>query len=59
MDVNRAKQIVSSPKEIGVLYHGVPIWIKNYNESNASASIFNLDNPDDLFIVDVKELEEK
>jgi small acid-soluble spore protein H (minor) len=59
MDIIRAKQIVSSPKDIDVLYHGVPIWIKNCNDNNESCSIYDLDNPDDVRIVPVNELEEK
>ncbi|HHY74809.1 MAG TPA: H-type small acid-soluble spore protein [Bacillus bacterium] len=59
MDIQRAKQIISSPKEITVTYNGVNVWLKNANETNQSVSVFSKDNPDDVRVVPVAELEEK
>jgi len=59
LDIHRAKQIISSPKEITVTYNGVPVWLKNTNETNQSVSVFMKDNPDDVMVVPVAELDEK
>lgn len=59
MDLQRAKQIISSPKEITVTYHGVPVWLKNTNDTNQSVSVFEKGNPNEVFVVPVSELEEK
>lgn len=58
LDLKRAKQIISSPEKIDVAYHGVSVWLKNCNEQNQQVSIFDLDNPEDVRIVPVNELEE-
>ncbi|GGJ80436.1 small acid-soluble spore protein H (minor) [Anoxybacillus voinovskiensis] len=39
MDMNRVKQIVSSPADIPVHYHGVSVWIDSYNEQQQTATI--------------------
>lgn len=59
MNIHRAKQIISSPDDITVTYHGVPVWLKNTNENNQSVSVFSKDNPNDIRVVPVAELEEK
>lgn len=59
MDIHRAKQIKASPQEVRVLYHGVPVWIKNCNDRNQTVSIFDFDNPEEVIIVPVEELNEQ
>ncbi|WP_458413648.1 H-type small acid-soluble spore protein [Schinkia sp. CFF1] len=59
MNIHRVKQIISSPREITVTYNGVPVWLKNANESNQTVSVFTKDNPDDVMAVPAAELEEK
>lgn len=34
MDIERAKEIMSSPGKINVLYNGSPVWLENINENN-------------------------
>ena len=58
MDVNRAKQILSSPEEITVNYHGVSIWIDNCDEQGNTATIHMRGKHDDKRTVPVAELEE-
>ncbi|WP_017755222.1 H-type small acid-soluble spore protein [Calidifontibacillus oryziterrae] len=59
MDIKRAKQIITSPNEVTVKYNGVSVWLKHTNETDQSVSVFMKDNPDDVMIVPVAELEEK
>lgn len=59
MEINRAKQIISSPDEITVTYHGVAVWLKNCNEQQQSVSVFTKDNPENVMVLPVDELEEK
>ena len=59
MDIHRAKQIISSPKEITVTYYGVPVWLKNTNETSQSVSVFTKDNPNDVLVVPAAELDEQ
>ncbi|MBU8908571.1 H-type small acid-soluble spore protein [Desertibacillus haloalkaliphilus] len=59
MEPNRAKQIISSPKEITVTYHGVPVWLKNVNESEGSVSAFSEENSDEVMVLPLEELEEE
>ena len=58
MDMLRVKQIISSPKEVKVMYHGVPIWMKHYNEVQNSVSVHTIDNPGETMVLPVTELEE-
>ncbi|MED4351554.1 H-type small acid-soluble spore protein [Schinkia azotoformans] len=59
MDIHRAKQIISSPNEITVTYHGVPVWLQHTNERDQSVSVFTKDNPNDVRVVPAAELNEK
>ncbi|MGO4886906.1 H-type small acid-soluble spore protein [Anaerobacillus sp. MEB173] len=59
MNINRAKQIISSPKKTTVLYHGVPVWLKNVNEGTQSVSAFMETDPDEVMVLPIDELEEK
>jgi small acid-soluble spore protein H (minor) len=59
MEINRVKQIVSSPKEIIVNYNGVPIWIQSYDENASTARVYTRTNPDDEMDVAIGELTEE
>lgn len=59
MEMNRVKQIISSPKEITVTYHGVPVWLKHYNVAENSVSVFTEDNPQEVMVLPVDELVEE
>ncbi|KFZ43163.1 H-type small acid-soluble spore protein [Anoxybacillus flavithermus] len=39
MDMNRVKQIISSPDDIRVYYHGQSVWIDEYDEANRTATV--------------------
>lgn len=39
MDMNRVKQIVSSPADIPVYYNGVSVWIDSYDEQKETATV--------------------
>jgi small acid-soluble spore protein H (minor) len=39
MDMNRVKQIVSSPADIPVYYNGVSVWIDGYDEQKETAIV--------------------
>jgi small acid-soluble spore protein H (minor) len=59
MEMNRVKQIVSSPKEIIVKYNGVPIWIQSFDENASTARVYTRANPDDEMDVSIGELTEE
>ncbi|SDW54491.1 small acid-soluble spore protein H (minor) [Marininema mesophilum] len=58
MDIQRAKQIIESPKEIEVRYQNTPVWIQNINESAQTARVYTGDQPDREMEVSVRELTE-
>jgi small acid-soluble spore protein H (minor) len=39
MDMNRVKQIISSPADIPVYYNGVSVWIDGYDEEKQMATV--------------------
>jgi small acid-soluble spore protein H (minor) len=39
MDVNRVKQILSSPADIRVSYHGTAVWIDKLEEDGKTATV--------------------
>ncbi|ABO68219.1 H-type small acid-soluble spore protein [Geobacillus stearothermophilus] len=60
MDMNRVKQIVSSPADIPVYYNGVSVWIDGYDEENQMATVHLRDGRlNERRDVPVAELEEK
>lgn len=59
MDLNRAKQIISSSKEIKVTYHDVPVWLKNCNEAENTVSVHTETKPDEIMVLPVEELVER
>lgn len=58
MDKKRAEAIVSAPVMIHVTYKGIPVCIDKVN-SDDTAMIHFLDNPDDRQKVDVSGLAEQ
>ncbi|GLO67842.1 spore protein [Oceanobacillus sp. E9] len=52
MDYNRVQQIIDSPELVQVTYHGIPVFIRSL-DSNHIATVFPLDNMDDLQSVDI------
>jgi len=46
MNTRRAKEIVSSPNMINVTYNGQEIYIENVNESNETAKVHPLNQPE-------------
>ncbi|RSK28383.1 H-type small acid-soluble spore protein [Bacillus sp. HMF5848] len=58
MDVNRVKQILSSPANIDVKYHGVSVWIDGVNEEGTTASVHMRGNHNDKRDVAISELTE-
>jgi small acid-soluble spore protein H (minor) len=59
MEMNRVKQIVSSPKEITVKYNGVPVWIQGVDEQANTARVYAQLDPDDEMDVSIRELLEE
>jgi small acid-soluble spore protein H (minor) len=59
MEMNRVKQVVSSPNEIIVKYNGVPIWIQSFDEHANTARVYTRSNPDDEMDVAIGELMEE
>jgi small acid-soluble spore protein H (minor) len=59
LDINRAKQIISSPKDIRVTYHDVPVWLTSCNEDDNTVSVHTDSRPDEIMELPVDELEEK
>ncbi|QOY36000.1 H-type small acid-soluble spore protein [Anaerobacillus isosaccharinicus] len=58
MNVNRAKQILDSAKEIEVQHNGTSIWIQNVNNEDGTARVYPKENPENEMTVNVQELEE-
>ncbi|MCT8138764.1 H-type small acid-soluble spore protein [Anaerobacillus sp. CMMVII] len=58
MNVNRAKQILDSAKEIEVQYNGTSIWIQNVNNEDGTARVYPRKNPENEMTVSVQELQE-
>jgi len=59
MDVNRAKQILSSSAEIPVNYNGVPVWIEEIDDTSNMATITGKDTRDEPMPVPIAELVEE
>jgi small acid-soluble spore protein H (minor) len=59
MDVNRAKQIINSTKEISVHYNNTPVWIQNIDEHAGTARVYTRANPDGEMTVNVQQLHEQ
>ncbi|WP_246945805.1 H-type small acid-soluble spore protein [Bacillus pinisoli] len=59
MELNRVKQIVSSPAEITVRYHGVPVWIQSVDENANTARVHTHSKPEEEMDIPVGELVEE
>lgn len=59
MDINRAKQILSSSADINVEYNGASVWIDELNEDDRTASVHlrgPLEERTTVAISDLKEM---
>lgn len=57
--MNRVKQIISSPDDIRVSYHGQSVWIDGYDESRRTATVHMRGREHERHIVPVEELTEE
>ncbi len=58
MDVNRAKEIASSPVMAHVSHNGTQVYIQGVDEKSQMARVYHLKNPNERHEVHVSELEE-
>jgi small acid-soluble spore protein H (minor) len=58
VDINRAKQILSSSAEIEVQYNGVSIWIDAIKEEDKTAIVHLVGGIEEQTEVDIASLEE-
>ncbi|MBK5446647.1 MULTISPECIES: H-type small acid-soluble spore protein [Peribacillus] len=58
MDVNRVKQILSSPSDIEVRYNGTSVWIDNINEDGRTATVHLRGPLEERSEVGIEELKE-
>ncbi|MGE7766991.1 H-type small acid-soluble spore protein [Peribacillus sp. NPDC096540] len=58
MDVNRVKQILSSPSDIEVRYNGTSVWIDNVNEDGRTATVHLRGPLEERSEVEIEELKE-
>lgn len=59
MDLNRANQIVESPKRIKVTYQGAPVWIQTIDDAKQTVFVYNEADPNVKSTVKVSELKEE
>jgi len=59
MDIQRAFDIINSPAMVNVSYRGIPVYIKDINPLEQTATVFPLDNLNHDQIVDLHGLAEK
>ncbi|PFH89043.1 small acid-soluble spore protein H [Bacillus sp. AFS088145] len=58
MNKQRAQEIASSPEMANVTYNGVPIYIQHVDETNETARIYPLGQPDREEEVSINNLSE-
>lgn len=58
MDIQRARDIASSPVMADVAYDGVPVYIQHVNAESETARIYPLDRPEQEMDVPVRSLSE-
>ncbi|MDQ0215339.1 small acid-soluble spore protein H (minor) [Oikeobacillus pervagus] len=56
MNIQRAKEIASSPVMANVTYNGTSIYIQNVDEQNQTARIYPLDQPENEQSVSLNQL---
>ncbi|MCT4563254.1 MAG: H-type small acid-soluble spore protein [Maledivibacter sp.] len=59
MDINRAREIISSPNKIEVSYGGRSVWINSINPNTGKAFVKALDGANEHYQVAVDELIEQ
>lgn len=59
MDLNRVKEILASPADITVHYHGHPVWIDSIDATSSMALIHARDTHDHKRLVAIDALNEK
>ena len=59
MDINRAREILSSANNIEVSYDGRSVWINSINPNTGKAFVKNLDGSNEHYQVPVAELIEQ
>jgi len=59
LDINRVKQIVSSPSEIDVTYNGVSVWIDQIHDNEKLATVHLRHSLEERSEVDISELKEE
>lgn len=59
MELQRAQEIVTSPKEYEVSYNGVSIWIDKLHEDGKTATVHLRKSLEERSEVDVAELKEE
>ncbi|HEU5140612.1 MAG TPA: H-type small acid-soluble spore protein [Bacillales bacterium] len=58
MDAKRAKQIIESPDGIKVTYRDDSVWIDTVNPEAGTATVHNVNDPEEEIDVPVQELKE-
>ncbi|WP_459501411.1 H-type small acid-soluble spore protein [Bacillus sp. C1] len=58
MNVQRAKELSESSEQAHVSFQGMPVMIQHVDESNETARIYEVTNPDRELTVPVHSLEE-
>lgn len=58
MDIQRAREIASSPVMADVEYDGTPVYIQHVNEESGMARIYPLDRPEQEQDVPIRSLSE-
>ncbi|PLR87225.1 H-type small acid-soluble spore protein [Bacillus sp. V33-4] len=58
MDLNRVKQILSSPADIEVKYHNISVWIDEVNEDGRTATVHMRGPLKETNVVEIGELTE-
>jgi small acid-soluble spore protein H (minor) len=59
LDIQRAKQIVSSPSDIDVSYNGVSVWIDRIHENEKLATVHLRHSLEERSEVDISELKDE
>ncbi|MGA8943696.1 MAG: H-type small acid-soluble spore protein [Thermoactinomyces sp.] len=59
MNLERAKEILLSPQKFTVHYRGEPVWIEMVDETAEKVRIHAEDDPNDIKIIPVYDLEEQ
>jgi len=59
MELTRVKEILSSPEEIPVHYHGIPVWIESVDGTSSMATVHARGTHDERRLVSIDALEER